>query len=265
MVTHDMAEALLLADRIAVMRDGQLIRLGTPRELLREPGDDYVAALLETPRRHGELIHSLTPLTRTRPDMGAQFARQLETLPERLGGHIYLTLVALLAGVAISLPVGILAHVGGPTGASGVDRREYHPDNSGLGPVGDHGLCMGADRLASGGHWRLIMYSILPVLRNTVIGLKSIDPAIMEAARGVGMDSWQTLWMVQLPLALPTIVAGIRTASVFGLWVRPRLPNRSERPVWGTTSSSAYRHSMRSACCSVACCRRAWRWCWMVC
>lgn len=58
-VTHDMAEALLLADRIAVMNQGVVVRIGTPRELLRDPGNEYVARLLSTPRRHGELIRSL--------------------------------------------------------------------------------------------------------------------------------------------------------------------------------------------------------------
>lgn len=59
MVTHDMAEALLLADRIAVMRSGQILRIGKPAELLQHPGDPYVAALLETPRRHGQLLQRL--------------------------------------------------------------------------------------------------------------------------------------------------------------------------------------------------------------
>ena len=59
LVTHDMAEALLLADQIAVMKEGSVVRIGTPRELLKEPGDDYVAQLLSTPRRHGELMKNL--------------------------------------------------------------------------------------------------------------------------------------------------------------------------------------------------------------
>ncbi|PQO36991.1 glycine/betaine ABC transporter ATP-binding protein [Blastopirellula marina] len=59
-VTHDMAEALLLADIIAVMNVGEILRIGTPKELLQNPGDDYVAKLLETPRRHGELVRELS-------------------------------------------------------------------------------------------------------------------------------------------------------------------------------------------------------------
>ena len=61
----------------------------------------------------------------------------------------------------------------------------------------------------------LILYSILPMLRSTVTGMQGIEPAYLEAAKGIGMDDSQTLFSVQLPLALPTIVSGIRTASVW--------------------------------------------------
>jgi osmoprotectant transport system ATP-binding protein len=58
-VTHDMIEALALADRIAVMRHGRLVQIGPPRELLTAPADDYVAQLMGTPRRQAELIDGL--------------------------------------------------------------------------------------------------------------------------------------------------------------------------------------------------------------
>ena len=58
-VTHDMVEALLLGDRIAVMRGGRLVQVGTPATLLREPADDYVAGLMATPRRQAEAVDRL--------------------------------------------------------------------------------------------------------------------------------------------------------------------------------------------------------------
>lgn len=61
----------------------------------------------------------------------------------------------------------------------------------------------------------LTLYSLLPILRNSVTGLLNVDPAIKEAAKGVGMTPRQSLWKVELPLALPIIVAGIRTATVW--------------------------------------------------
>jgi osmoprotectant transport system permease protein len=61
----------------------------------------------------------------------------------------------------------------------------------------------------------LALYSMLPVLRNTITGLKGVEPAILEAAQGVGMTPRQSLFMVELPLALPVMMAGIRTAAVW--------------------------------------------------
>jgi len=63
----------------------------------------------------------------------------------------------------------------------------------------------------------LILYSQLALIRNTFVGIVHIDPAIREASKGMGMSSWQFLRMVELPIALPVIMAGIRTAAVMNI------------------------------------------------
>ncbi|WP_110112186.1 ABC transporter permease/substrate-binding protein [Bacillus sp. CGMCC 1.16541] len=60
----------------------------------------------------------------------------------------------------------------------------------------------------------LFLYSLLPILRNTYTGIKEVDSSLIEAARAMGMTSSKRLWKVELPLALPVIMAGIRTAMV---------------------------------------------------
>lgn len=61
----------------------------------------------------------------------------------------------------------------------------------------------------------LFLYSVLPILRNTYTGIKEVPPALMEAGRGMGMDKWQLLFMVKLPMALPVIMAGVRISTVY--------------------------------------------------
>jgi osmoprotectant transport system permease protein len=61
----------------------------------------------------------------------------------------------------------------------------------------------------------LTLYSMLPVIRNGVAGILNLDPAVIEAARGVGMTDWQRLTRVELPLATPMLMAGVRTAAVW--------------------------------------------------
>src|SRR5262249_47045897 len=61
----------------------------------------------------------------------------------------------------------------------------------------------------------LTLYALLPIVRNAIAGLRGVDAAAVEAARGMGMAPWQLLRLVELPLAAPVIAAGIRTASVW--------------------------------------------------
>jgi osmoprotectant transport system permease protein len=63
----------------------------------------------------------------------------------------------------------------------------------------------------------LVVYSLLPILRNTHAGIRSVDPAVVEAATGLGMTSNERLRLVELPLAFPVVLAGVRIAVVVGI------------------------------------------------
>jgi osmoprotectant transport system permease protein len=146
---------------------------------------------------------------------------QLALLPELLAAHVRLTLSALLVGAATAVPAGILVSrvprlEGLVLGLAGVIQTVpalallavMVPLLSGLGLAG-----IGFLPAFLG----LVLYSLLPILRNTVTGLAAIDPAVREAADGVGMTPRQRLLMVELPLALPVILAGVRTAAVWSV------------------------------------------------
>jgi osmoprotectant transport system permease protein len=65
----------------------------------------------------------------------------------------------------------------------------------------------------------LVLYGLLPIIRNTYTGIAGVDPAVREAARGMGMTDAQLLWIVELRLAAPMIIAGIRIAVVLGVGI----------------------------------------------
>jgi osmoprotectant transport system permease protein len=65
----------------------------------------------------------------------------------------------------------------------------------------------------------LVLYALLPILRNTYVGLTGIDPAVLESAEAMGMTEAQIVWRVRFPLALPVILAGIRTATILTIGI----------------------------------------------
>lgn len=65
----------------------------------------------------------------------------------------------------------------------------------------------------------LVAYAQLMLVRNWVVGLTSLDPSIIEAARGMGMSGWQRFWQVEFPLALPLLLAGIRLAALSAIGI----------------------------------------------
>jgi len=65
--------------------------------------------------------------------------------------------------------------------------------------------------------WALVLYALLPVLRNTMVGLDGVDKATIEAGRGMGMTKFRALVRIELPLAVPIIIAGVRTAMIINI------------------------------------------------
>ena len=154
---------------------------------------------------------------------------QLALLPAYLTAHLQLSLVALLIGATLSIPMGVwatrrkaLAQV--ILGVAGVIQTIPSlallalmvPALAFLGLL--TASTLGFEVRSIGYLPALIaltLYSMLPILQTTVAGIQGVDRSLIEAAQGVGMTDRQRLVRVELPLALPVIVAGIRTATVW--------------------------------------------------
>ena len=158
-----------------------------------------------------------------------RWSEALAHLPDYLGNHVRVSVTALALGLAVSLPLAIAVR----------NRRVPRGALLGLASIVQTvpGLALlalfyplllalaalslswfGVSFSAFGflpAVLALALYSMLPVLRNTITGLHGVDAAILEAAQGVGMTPRQSLFTVELPLALPVMMAGIRTAAVW--------------------------------------------------
>ena len=136
-------------------------------------------------------------------------------LLEQLVEHLSLTLFSVLLAIALSVPLGIFIY----------KRQKLSP-----GVLYAVGILQTIPSIALLGFlipllgigvkpaiFALFLYSLLPIVRNVYTGLNEIDPSITEAARAMGMNKRQVTFRVEIPLALPTIFAGIRTATVINV------------------------------------------------
>jgi osmoprotectant transport system permease protein len=132
--------------------------------------------------------------------------------------HLWLVGISILLAVAIGIPLGILItrrpFLSKPVlGAANIIQTVPSLALFGFllpAPwIGER-----ADRLAI---LALTLYSLLPVIRNTYTGIRNVDPAVVEAGRGLGLTDRQLLLKVQLPLALGVIIAGVRVAAVISV------------------------------------------------
>jgi len=149
--------------------------------------------------------------------MISTLAELFDKLPGYLGWHLFLSLAALLVGLVFSLPLGILC-------ARRSRLAEFALSVAGVIQTVPTLALLALMVLILGGligFWpaflALTLYSILPILANTILGIRGVDPTLTEAARALGMNSGQMLWQIQLPLAAPVIIGGVRTATVLAV------------------------------------------------
>ncbi|RKQ34560.1 ABC transporter permease [Oceanobacillus halophilus] len=127
--------------------------------------------------------------------------------------HLYISLAAILLGVLVAIPLGILlSRV--PNFAdrfiSFIGILQTIPSLAILAffiPI------LGVGKLPA--ILALFFYSLLPILRNTYIGVREVDKGVVEAGRGMGMSNWQSIMKVEFPMALPVIMAGVRLSTVY--------------------------------------------------
>ena len=135
-----------------------------------------------------------------------------------LAEHVALVLASTIAAVVVGVPLGIVAarrpRVGGPVAAV-ASVVQTIPSLALFGFLLPLPLVGGIG--ARTALTALILYALLPIVRTTAAGVQAIDRAILEAADAMGMTSWQRLVQVELPIALPAIIAGIRVATVVGV------------------------------------------------
>ncbi|MFT8322424.1 MAG: ABC transporter permease [Bacillus sp. (in: firmicutes)] len=127
--------------------------------------------------------------------------------------HLYISLIAVLLGVLAAIPLGILLtrmKKGAGFIIGIVNIIQTFPSLAVLAffiPI------LGVGKLPA--IVALFFYSVLPILRNTYTGIKGVNPSLLESGKGLGMTSGERILFVELPLALPIIMAGIRTSSVY--------------------------------------------------
>lgn len=131
--------------------------------------------------------------------------------------HLYLTFWSTLLVIVIAVPLGILLtrpayrRFSGPVLAVATSGQAL--------PA--YGLVVLAFALMGRGQWSmiwaLVLFALLPVLRNTMVGLEQVSASVIEAGRGMGLTKRQALTKIELPLAVPVILAGVRTALVINV------------------------------------------------
>lgn len=131
--------------------------------------------------------------------------------------HLELVAFALLAAVLLGLPLAVLLRRNGPATSAFLGFAGIVQTVPSLALLSVMLPLFGLGRNSAVA--ALFLYALLPVARNTLVGLAEVDAAVLDAARGMGMNAFQLFWSVEFPLALPSIFAGLRTAAVISVGI----------------------------------------------
>jgi osmoprotectant transport system permease protein len=142
------------------------------------------------------------------------------TILRLTGEHLLIVAIAVSIAIAAGVPLGTIAHRRRRTGAVALritDAVQTIPSLAMFGfliPLPFLGGIGPRPAIVA-----LVLYSLLPIVRSTLVGLQRVDVNVREAAAAIGMTSRQQLWSIELPLATPSIVSGIRIATVTAIGV----------------------------------------------
>lgn len=133
--------------------------------------------------------------------------------------HVQLVVASTLVTLAIGVPLGVLLTRPGISRAGVVVLAAANASQA----VPSIGVLVVLAMVFGVGFWMavvaLVLYALLPVLRNTMVGIRQVDPALIDAGRGMGMSSREVLFTIELPLAVPVMLAGIRVALILNVGV----------------------------------------------
>ncbi|RFU85715.1 ABC transporter permease [Streptomyces triticagri] len=133
--------------------------------------------------------------------------------------HIQLVVVSTVLTVAVGVPLGVALTRPGIRRAGAIVLAAANASQA----VPSIGVLVLLAMIFGVGFWMavvaLVLYALLPVLRNTMVGIRQVDPALIDAGRGMGMSTREVLLTIELPLAVPVMLAGIRVALILNVGV----------------------------------------------
>ncbi|HAA13977.1 MAG TPA: ABC transporter permease [Cytophagales bacterium] len=150
-------------------------------------------------------------------DFWAFFASNLDEVFSQAGEHLYLTLVSLALATFIGVGLGLLLTRNDRLASPILGTVNIIQTIPSLALLGFLLPFLGIGEVPA--IVALFLYALLPIVRNTYTGIQEVDPAVRDAAKGMGLSSNQRLVQVELPLALPVIFTGIRTSAVINVGV----------------------------------------------